>query len=41
MHANYWRKKPDAVPEQLLEIEQASRQNLKMVREIVAGLRAK
>jgi len=32
-------KKPDAVPEQLLEIEQASRQNLKMVREIVAGLR--
>lgn len=34
-------KKPDAVPEQLLEIEQASRQNLKMVREIVAGLRAK
>lgn len=32
-------KKPDAVPEQLLEIEQASRQNLKIVREIVAGLR--
>ncbi|AST83105.1 sensor histidine kinase [Latilactobacillus sakei] len=32
-------KKPDAVPEQLLAIEQASRQNLKMVRDIVAGLR--
>ncbi|WP_269458947.1 sensor histidine kinase [Latilactobacillus sakei] len=32
-------KKPDAVPEQLLAIEQASRQNLKMVRDIMAGLR--